>query len=300
MDWVSEIKDDVPINQLSIPGTHDAAAWTHHWDIPGIKGTWAQRKSITEQLDLGVRVLDLRIGLTIGWTFRTYIGMYHGPIFLSLALEDVLSEINTWLTNNSDEFVILIFQQQGKDYKEKLNRDLSAEVRAMVVRIFGTRFYQFDQTRTTWPTVGELRGNAMMMGRLRSDVTDFCNVREWKDAGSTPGMVIRAGQRLRIYLQDKYSGVSDKYKSRNDDNRRKFALVRQAARFVPDEPQGRLLRINHMSYSNLRYQPWESGREVNTMLRMSTLSTHGVLMIDDADQATVNHILKWNRKAIKK
>lgn len=62
-DWVSRIPDGTRINELAIPGTHDAAAWTHYSNIrSSTPGTWAQRQSITEQLDLGVRALDLRVG----------------------------------------------------------------------------------------------------------------------------------------------------------------------------------------------------------------------------------------------
>jgi len=31
-NWCAGIKDATRINELAIPGTHDAAAWTHHWN----------------------------------------------------------------------------------------------------------------------------------------------------------------------------------------------------------------------------------------------------------------------------
>ncbi len=46
----------------------------------------------------------------------------------------------------------------------------------------------------------------------------------------------------------------------------------------------------------VRYQPWELGEGVNTLLRNSNFTIQGALMIDDADQATVDHILANNAR----
>src|SRR5690606_33471470 len=116
------------INELAIPVTHDSAAWTKHSSLPSsTPGTWAQRMSITEQLNLGVRVLDLRVGYasttyTLGLT--SFVGMFHGPVYLDVTLETVLESISSWLESHQSEFVILVFQQQGK----KGQRDVSSKV----------------------------------------------------------------------------------------------------------------------------------------------------------------------------
>lgn len=294
--WLTDLDDGIRINQLAIPGTHDAGAWTHHCDIPSsTPGTWAQRKNITEQLDLGVRVLDLRVGYKWGIT-GTYIGMFHGPIFLDSSLEDVLKAVKTWLTANPKEFVIFIFQQQGKPPQDDAAADILALVKDKIGR---DSFHAFDHTRRRWPTIGELRGKVMCFGRLKSKVDEFCDVRSWLgDGDNTPGRVIDAAQNLKIYLQDQYKNISGSggYVSRGDDNTKKFNIVKAAAQATPDVTASLLLRINHMSYSNLRYQPWESGEGVNTKLRASSFRIEGVLMIDDADQDTVDHILANNSR----
>lgn len=312
-DWCSEISDHIEINKLAIPGTHDAAAWTHnsgYWSTT--PGTWAQRKSITEQLDLGVRVLDLRVGYASNnWTIgiSSFIGMFHGPIYLGSTLSDLLTEVNTWLVDHHpDEFVILIFQQQGK----KGQRDVSSAVHDLVCDTFGNAFHTFNPRWWRWPTVDELRGKVLVMGRLRSNVDGFCDVRSWVDIGdNTDGVLIDAGTRLKLLLQDRYKELSGKggiirytthtggYSSPAQDNKKKFAKVKAAARMVPNISPRRLLRINHMSYSNLRFQPWELGEGVNTLLRNSNLRFNGVLMIDDADQDTVDRILEENDQYLK-
>ena len=291
-DWIARIPDGTRVNELALPGTHDAAAWTHHWKVPSsTPGTWAQRKSITEQLDLGVRVLDLRVGWSMG--FGWYIGMYHGPVYLNLTLQEVLTDVKNWLDQHKKEFVILIFQQQGKAAKGAISKDVNKLVRDT----FGTALYQVFPGQNEWPEVSKLRGKVLAMGRLKSDVHGFCNVRSWLDTGdNTDGVVIDAGRKLRIFLQDRYKGLSTEssFQSMDEDNKKKFDKVKAAAEAKPNVPPLQLLRINHMSYSNLRYQPWASGEGVNALLRKSDIKIKGVLMIDDADQATVKHILRNN------
>lgn len=301
-DWCSKISDDTPINELAIPGTHDSAAWTHYWNVWGIKGTWAQRKSITEQLNLGVRVLDMRVGFASnGYTFgvTSFVGMFHGPVYLSMTLEEVLTDISNWLGEHPEEFVILIFQQQGKPGQ----RDAASAVAKLVKDTFRSNLHHFIRKRSNWPTVGRLRGQVLAMSRLRSDVDGFCDVRTWLSTGdNTDGVLIEAGTHLRIYLQDRYKALSgaDGYLSMAQDNKQKFAKVKAAARAaVPEVPYWLLLRINHMSYSNLRYQPWESGQGMNKLLRDSMLTIKGALMLDDADQDTVDYILGENARYYK-
>ena len=36
-DWLSHIEDDMQINALAIPGTHDSSAWTHWEDFEGTR-----------------------------------------------------------------------------------------------------------------------------------------------------------------------------------------------------------------------------------------------------------------------
>ncbi len=299
-DWCAKISDSVLINDLAIPGTHDAAAWTHYWNWSlSIPGTWAQRKSISEQLDLGVRVLDLRVGYaSSSYTFgiTSFVGMYHGPVYLRLTLEEVLDDIKRWLAANPREFVILIFQQQGKPGQ----RDVAPEVKRMVNATFSSNLYSFPSSGSNrWPSVGQLRGKVMAMGRLRSDVDGFYNVRDWLTTGNnTDGAVIPVARanNLSIYLQDRYSGLSsiEGFESMEIDNRLKFEKVMAVARTTVSD---NILKINHMSYSNLRYQPWRSGEGVNRLLRDKAppLRVKGVLMMDDADQLTIQHILQNNR-----
>jgi hypothetical protein len=294
IDWLSHIRDSIQINRIAIPGTHDAASWTHNESANFPPFTWAQRLNFLEQLNIGIRVLDMRIGWRSSWS-RDLI-MFHGPAPVNdQSLDDVLVDVRGWLDNNPNEFVILIFQQQGYPH---IPGDCAPDVKTLIENRFGKfgsqRFFYFTRKRQTWPTVGELRGRVLVMERLASRVKGFADISGWKQAGATPGAVIKVGDHLNVYLQDKFEKISDTFISKDDDNAKKMAIVKAAAKFVPDVPSPTLLRINHTSYSNKRYQPWTSGTGVNQLLRNSRIKIQGILMIDDADQTTVTHILNSN------
>ena len=303
-DWCSQLRPTKAITELAIPGTHDSAAWTHHENVPGTPATWAQRKSITEQLELGVRALDMRVGWRLGWTGSYGVGMYHGIIDLSISLEDVLGEVDTWLGAHGQELVILIFQQQGKKKGDPGTPwDVSAEVKKLVDAKLGDKLFRFRSSLTAWPTVQDLRGKVLALGRLPSNPEYFCDVRNWLQYDAPEGVSFKTGNGLDVYLQDRYKGLSSAQVEQDvmtkGDYERKLSLVEKACEVACWNGETLLedrkaLTINHLSHSSIKWQPWTIGKVMNTMLRQSKFTIRGLLMIDDADADTVNHIVKWN------
>jgi len=53
--WMSKLKDDTPLSILSIPGTHNSV--TYRSALPSVR---CQAVNVTEQLENGVRFLDIR------------------------------------------------------------------------------------------------------------------------------------------------------------------------------------------------------------------------------------------------
>lgn len=293
-DWLHYTDGSTAISGLAIPGTHDTASWTHDDDLNLPPFTWAQRLNLREQLDIGIRVMDLRVG----WAnaVARHLWMFHGPVPVNdQSLDVALADIRAWLDENPREFVVLMFQQQGYPL---VKSDCAAEVRNSVNRAFGgrgDRFFHFAADRNSWPTVDDLRGRVMVMERLESRVDGFCNVRAWPD--NPTGITLDINTWLQIHLQDMYSSVSGgwfSYESKEVDNLKKLATVEAAARQLPNNYSRTLLKINHLSYSNKRYQPWKLGVGVNTLLRQSTFPLLGFIMIDDADPSTVDFILGGN------
>jgi hypothetical protein len=62
-NWMSNLRNDAPVIELSIPGTHGSAADSSTSFIFNfVPGPWkTQELSIADQLAIGVRFIDLRI-----------------------------------------------------------------------------------------------------------------------------------------------------------------------------------------------------------------------------------------------
>lgn len=100
--WMAGLNDESRLVRLSIPGTHNSAA-EFDGDI-GNRPYACQSKCITHQLDIGIRFFDIRCS-----KFRDHdaFGIFHGPYYFNKTLDDILQDIDTFLTNNPSEFVLI-------------------------------------------------------------------------------------------------------------------------------------------------------------------------------------------------
>ncbi|XP_036098127.1 PI-PLC X domain-containing protein 1 [Molossus molossus] len=130
-DWMSALCPqlwDVPLHHLSIPGSHDTMTYGLNKKSPicntesrllqllakvlpcvtvpaVLKWSVTQVLSVTEQLDAGVRYLDLRIAHMQEGSERN-LHFVH-MLCTALLVEDTLTEISEWLENHPREVVIL-------------------------------------------------------------------------------------------------------------------------------------------------------------------------------------------------
>ncbi|RXN33528.1 T-box-containing TBXT-like protein [Labeo rohita] len=130
-DWMSEMPSgfwDIPLWNLSIPGSHDTMSYclderssvlkSLPWVVQVldtffpcivrpciIKWATTQEDSITNQLDLGIRFLDLRIAHKIKDPDKVFY-FAHG-IYSLLTVKEALTEVAHWLDQHSKEVVII-------------------------------------------------------------------------------------------------------------------------------------------------------------------------------------------------
>lgn len=60
-DWMSNLEDDLKISQINLPGTHDSGTKKVKFLLTDIASAQCQNTTITEQLNNGVRFLDIRL-----------------------------------------------------------------------------------------------------------------------------------------------------------------------------------------------------------------------------------------------
>uniref|UniRef100_A0AAZ3RSK2 Phosphatidylinositol-specific phospholipase C, X domain containing 1 n=1 Tax=Oncorhynchus tshawytscha TaxID=74940 RepID=A0AAZ3RSK2_ONCTS len=119
---------DVPLRNLAIPG-HNAPNICLDRRTVGFLTT---DQGLKEQLDCGVRYLDLRIAHRPNDT-STDLYFYHG-VYTTLTVETVLQEIRSWLDVHSREVVLLSFS-----HFLGLNQDLHTGLISTIRTIFNAR-----------------------------------------------------------------------------------------------------------------------------------------------------------------
>ncbi|XP_066103136.1 PI-PLC X domain-containing protein 1-like isoform X5 [Saccopteryx bilineata] len=155
-DWMSALCPrlwDVPLHHLSIPGSHDTMTYSLNKKSPisrtespllqflakalpcitrpvVLKWSVTQVLNVTEQLDAGVRYLDLRIAHMLEGSEKN-LHFVH-MMYTAVLVEDTLTEISEWLEKHPQEVVILACRNF-----EGMTDDLHEYLVACVRNIFG-------------------------------------------------------------------------------------------------------------------------------------------------------------------
>lgn len=147
--WMSLIPDETPLRMLTIPGTHDSGA------LHGTLLAQCQDMTIREQLDAGIRFLDIRCKLEDG-----ELKVYHGIFYQYLSLDDVLNDCIDFLTTNPDEAIIMSMRNEndGASYDEKIA--FSARMDEYIVQ---SSDYWF--LGNSMPTLAEARSKIVLFRR---------------------------------------------------------------------------------------------------------------------------------------
>ncbi|EHN6654296.1 phosphatidylinositol-specific phospholipase C domain-containing protein, partial [Escherichia coli] len=95
-DWQKGLSDNLTLDKLSIPGTHDSGS------LYGGDMVRTQSKSIYSQLQSGIRFLDIRLR-----HIDNVMAIHHSFVYQHLGFGDVLDQIEKFLTANPSEFVLV-------------------------------------------------------------------------------------------------------------------------------------------------------------------------------------------------
>ena len=159
--WLKDIDNNTRISKLSIPGTHNSAAC--HTALPSVQ---CQGASVTEQLEHGVRFLDIRVGkLFVGNDVKD-LQVIHGKfpvkIPFPLKLNDTLEEVYKFLAHNSSETVIVSIKQEGSDDWDNSQDEFGKLIWDRYVNPNKDRWH----LNTDIPKLGDARGKAILFRRF--------------------------------------------------------------------------------------------------------------------------------------
>lgn len=119
--WMSSVKDDMKLIDMSIPGSHDSGATHSIFDVAGK----CQELNVKQQLNIGTRFFDLRLQL-VGDEFR----IIHGPVDQKLKFKSVLKDLTSFIKKYDSEFLIVSIKQEDssinntRSFEEVLKENL--------------------------------------------------------------------------------------------------------------------------------------------------------------------------------
>ncbi|MEY8515285.1 phosphatidylinositol-specific phospholipase C domain-containing protein, partial [Lactococcus taiwanensis] len=109
-NWMSSINGNLYLSELSIPGSHESCA-TKGAKIPVINKDYGkcQNYSLTEQLNMGIRFLDIRCKSSDD---GSNLAIHHGSIYQNMMFGDVLNQCQDFLKNHPGETILMRVKQE--------------------------------------------------------------------------------------------------------------------------------------------------------------------------------------------
>jgi 1-phosphatidylinositol phosphodiesterase len=165
-DWMGNIYDGISLGDLSIPGTHDTG--TGHYKGKKI-GIQTQDMKLNEQLNIGVRFIDIRCGV-VGDKLEIAHGNPDGfGALCNVNFDKILGQLNEFLNNHPSEAIIMSVKKEFGDddiaslFKTQIDKEKYADL-----------FYKYSDI----PKLGAARGKVVLIKR-------FINGPDWGIDAST-------------------------------------------------------------------------------------------------------------------
>jgi 1-phosphatidylinositol phosphodiesterase len=164
--WMGSLDDNLSLSEISIPGTHNSGSL-----YESISGTAkCQDLTIAEQLEIGVRYLDIRCR-----HYEDAFVIHHGSIYQQLNFNDVLNACFNFLNENPTETILMHIKEEYDPYNN--------------TRTFEETFDAYVQQNSSgWylnsslPALANARGKIVLFRRFSASSTPKgINVNSWSD-----------------------------------------------------------------------------------------------------------------------
>ena len=187
-NWMSKLDDNVSLRTINMPGSHDTMALYSIADLAG----QCQSLSLHDQLNLGVRFLDIRLKED-----HDKLKAVHGFIDQKVSFEKITKTIEDFIAKNPSEFIIMSVKEEA----DPSNSEISFE--NALKSYLNKDIYLKD---TELPSkLGDVRGKVMLLSRYANSTIGVPAYEGWADSVSftLPN---------DIYVQDTYQITSAEQK----------------------------------------------------------------------------------------
>ena len=176
-DWMGRVPDATKLNEMTIPGTHNSAAFSYAVNShflclePAKLFVLCQDWTIETQLGNGIRFFDVRLTANGGSLY-----MYHGQCYLNMIFDEFLDTVVNFLGNHPTETFLVQYQ---KAHGPRQISDFVEAFRSARSKYPSYVWSNYDNV----PTIGELRGKIFFVNQngdgdvgLRMDMMSISNV----------------------------------------------------------------------------------------------------------------------------
>ncbi|MCW2119920.1 phosphatidylinositol-specific phospholipase C [Flavobacterium sp. 7A] len=295
-NWMKSIPDATSLLNISIPGTHESCALAEPiWAFGFAK---CQNWELTEQLEKGVRYLDIRAE-AIEESKGNYLTIKHGSAQQKIDFNGVLKLLTTFLESNPSETILMQLKQESSEWETKAYADL--------VKSYYDKgeYNKFIDISDSIPTMGKARGKIVIINRF-TPVDDFgISVYFW---GDNTSFSKKTNNRTTYNVQDNYLVSSNTTEWCRDDKMNHINYFFSEYAFKKD-----CLNLCFCSATGvnkkekLNTKPWatpyniaadKNGVNERTIIQhlKSKKGWNGILLFDfiDSYSDTINYIIRNN------
>ena len=290
--WMNNLPETVLISQINIPGTHDSCTCCAQFSF----FSKCQSATIREQLDSGIRFLDIRVEKA-GEKLKLVhdIADCKSPENNKemLYLDSVLADCKSFLSENPSETILLSYKRDDGANQEET---------------FDVFFENYLEKDTVWykenriPTLKEVRGKIILLNRDNIDknnenYTDFntgINLSTWVYQKENVERIYELAELLGRdgTLTGKTFTVQDLY---GLTPRKKWELA--VSPFLKNPPYTDDILITFFSCGSMFYNPERSAKYINKRLGKTTLERtkkYGWIIMDYATEKFIKEIINSN------
>ena len=188
-DWMKGLDDNLSLREVNMPGSHDTMALYSIADLAG----QCQSLSLEEQLNLGVRFLDIRLKEE-----NDKLKVVHGFVDQKATFKQVTDIVESFLNKHPSEFLIMSIKEEANSSNSNLSFEDSLKT------YLDNEIYLKNNSLPE--KLGDIRGKVVLLSRYRNATIGIPCFNEWKDSISF------TINETDIYVQDTYKITSKEQK----------------------------------------------------------------------------------------
>ena len=292
LNWMSHISNSTKLSEINLPGTHDSCAFRVQFALL----SKCQTQTITEQLNSGIRFLDIRVEKD-----SDKLKLVHDIADCkkpknkreNLYLEEVINECKKFLSENPSETILLSYKRDDGANQEET---------------FEKFFENYLENDPIWyrenriPILKEVRGKIVLLNRDNIDknnekYNDFntgINLSTWVYQKENVERIYEVAELLNRdgTIAGKTFTVQDLY---GLTPQKKWDLA--IAPFIKKTPKTDGILITFFSCGSLFYNPKRSAKYMNKKLSDVTLEKtkkYGWIIMDYPTEKFIKEIINSN------